>query len=111
MSELPLFDRRPAPEMTGADVACLVRCLAGRGWLTAKALKQAHVFGDRDLRAIANASKGTVISGQRGYCLLSEATVPEIQHAADWLRHQGREMIRRGNEIEHAMHVRRTTAA
>lgn len=110
MTQAGLFDATRQPAMTDRDVAILIGHLAGRGWRTARDLKS-EGFNDRELRALANASKGEVISGQRGYCLLREATIPEAQRAADWLRHQGKEMIRRGNDIEQAMHRRQSAAA
>jgi hypothetical protein len=89
---------------TDADVAALTRVLARRGWATARELRAAGGWSDRELRALAHASAGRVISGQRGYCLIEEATVEEARHAAAWLRHQAEAMLRRSAEIERALH-------
>ena len=86
-------------------VAALVARLDGAGWQTAKQLK-ADGYGDRTLRAIASASAGRIISGQRGYCLIESATVEDARHAAAWLRHQAAEMNARAADIERAMHRR-----
>lgn len=92
-----------APRVSAQHVTTLAAQLRGQGWLTAKQLKM-YGWTDRHLRAVAHVSHGRVISGQRGYCLLQEATVDEARHAAAWLRHQGRAMIDRAREIEQAMH-------
>ena len=86
-------------------VAALVARLDGAGWQTAKQLK-ADGYGDRTLRAIASASAGRIISGQRGYALIESATVEDARHAASWLRHQAAEMNARAADIERAMHRR-----
>ena len=102
---LPLF-ATPAPAVSREDVSWVVQYLAGNGWQTAAQLKARLYFNDRKLRAIASASEGRIISGQKGYALIEEATVEEARHAAAWLRHQGNLMIRRAHEIEQAMHTR-----
>lgn len=86
-------------------VEALCDLLRGSGWQTAKALKR-HGYNDRTLRAIASASEGQIISGQKGYCLIAEATVEDVRHASAWLRHQGTLMIQRAAEIDRAMHTR-----
>ena len=88
-----------------ALVAALSDLLRGSGWQTAKQLAR-HGFNDRALRAIASASKGQIISGQKGYALISEATVEEANHAAAWLEHQAKAMTERAYEIRRAMHRR-----
>jgi len=88
-----------------ALVAALSDLLRGSGWQTAKQLRQ-H-FNDRTLRAIASASHGEIISGQKGYCLISEASVEDANHAASWLEHQAKAMTERAYEIRRAMHRRR----
>ena len=89
--------------ITSPDVSALVSLLAGKGWTTAKQLR-ASGYDDRTLRALAHASEGRIVSGQRGYCLIDEATVEEARHSAAWLRHQAEQMLRRAHEIEQAMH-------
>lgn len=90
--------RGKAPIVGRDEIKALIGTLEGMGWLTAKHLS--CLWSDRDLRAIANASKGAIISGQKGYCLNSEATEHERKHAANWLRHQARQMLARATEIE-----------
>jgi len=91
-----------------ADVDALVRALAHKGWTTARELRSAG-WNDRELRALASASGGRIVSGQQGYCLIEEATVEEARHAAAWLRHQAQQMTQRAFEIERAMHTRVTS--
>ncbi len=70
-------------------------------WISAKRLS---VFaGDRRLRMLANASGGRIITGQRGYKAARYATRKEIAHAANWLEHQGEEMLRRARGIRGAV--------
>ena len=88
-----------------ADVDALVRALAHQGWTTARELRRAG-WNDRELRALASASGGRIVSGQQGYCLIEEATVEEARHAAAWLRHQAQQMTQRAYDIERAMHTR-----
>lgn len=94
----------PAPRVTSAEVAVLIAVLSGQGWVTAKQLWAS--WTDRQLRALASASEGRIVSGQRGYALIEAVTVEEANHAAAWLRHQGTKMIQRAYEIEQAMHRR-----
>lgn len=97
-----------AAKNEGVLVAALSALLRGAGWQTAKQLR-AHGYNDRTLRAIASASHGQIISGQKGYALIEEATVEDARRAAAWLRHQAAQMVQRAAEIERAMH-RRTAA-
>lgn len=103
---LPLF-ATPAPAVSSGDVEQLILELRGCGWCTARRLARLWPhWDDRTIRAMASASAGRIISGQKGYALIEEATVEEVRHAAAWLRHQGNQMIRRAHEIEQAMHTR-----
>lgn len=54
------------------------------------------------LRAIAE-EKGQIISGQRGYKLTVEASLEEIRDT-DWLKSQGRKMIKRWVKIQRVAH-------
>jgi hypothetical protein len=82
----------------------LVSALRGQGWVTAKRLSFHLGTGDRELRAMAEASRGEIISGQKGYKLSAEATLDEIDHAANWLISQGKKMLERGIEIRRKAH-------
>src|SRR3990167_7819868 len=101
----------PAPRVTAEDVDEVIKVLSCHGWRTSRWLLSHYAFGsDRRLRALAAASQGRIISGQRGYARTDHASVEDVQHAADWLSHQGHAMIRRSIEIRRAMHqhTRRT---
>jgi len=68
LMELPgLFDRKG--RNIEADLSTLLAYLRGRGWRTAKeiAAHQELGFSDRYTRAIAQHSKGQIISGDLGY--------------------------------------------
>lgn len=97
MTSQPSLFRAKAPKVSDQDVQWMLRALDGRGWVTAKQLKD--FAPDRWLRAIASASQGRIVSGQRGYAVTSQASVEDATHAADWLAHQGIAMIRRSKEI------------
>ena len=87
-------------------VAPMIGYLRGRGWAKSKELEQRFGVSDRVVRAVASMSDGQIISGQKGYALLSNATVAEAMHAAAWLRHQAKEMTERAYRIEQAIHRR-----
>lgn len=92
------------PSVTDQELDRFIAALGSRRWRTAADLTAATGFSDRKLRALAAASDDRIISGQRGYCLLAEATPAEITHAADWIISQGKKMIRRGIKIRKAAH-------
>lgn len=95
-----------APVVASGEIDLFIAALGGHRWRTAAQLTTAIGLSDRKLRALAADSQGRIISGQRGYCLISEATPEEIAHAADWLIAQGRLMIKRGIQIrKHAHHL------
>lgn len=73
----------------------LKRLLTGQGWMQAKFI---HEFSDRELRDIASHAGGQIISGNKGYCLLAEATADEVTHFAARLNAQRLEMKRRVDE-------------
>ena len=87
-----------------AEANPLVSALRGQGWVTAKRLSFHLATSDRELRAMAEASAGEIISGQKGYKLSTEATIDEIDHAANWLISQGKKMLKRGIEIRRRAH-------
>lgn len=88
------------PKVDHIEVDGLIYALLDCQWATAKELSL--LGSDRQLRAIANASKGRIISGQKGYKLTQVSTADEIKHACNRLRHQARQMMDRANEIETA---------
>ena len=87
-------------------VPALIQALSGRGWVKGRDLSRLLDCDDRTVRALAHASQGRVISGQKGYALTREASVADVQHAANWLRHQAQAMTRRAMRIEQSMHRR-----
>lgn len=97
--------RLPAPAVTTADVDRLCAALAGHGWMTAATLRTLHGYNDRELRAIAEASAGRVLSGQSGYRLF-DATTPlgEADRAAAWLESQAKKMLGRAAAIRRRVH-------
>jgi hypothetical protein len=79
-------------------------------WLTAAQLlvKLGEAPTDskkRQLRELANASDGKIISGQRGYRHIRHATLEEIEHAANWLEHQAVQMGARARSIRRLRHT------
>lgn len=92
-------------EETDPRVEEFVGWLAGRGWVTAAQIEGAKDWSDRDIRALAEASEGRVISGQRGYKLTREANPDEASQAADWLKNQGQKMMARAVKIQRVFHA------
>jgi len=66
-------------------------------WATAHAIQQSSDgrLSDRAIRALASASGGAIISGQRGYKHLDKSTPEEVMHSIAWLQSQGKTMINR----------------
>jgi hypothetical protein len=86
MTQLDLLPGK-SPIVTDTDVGVLVSRLHQSDWITARELRVIYGYQDRTLRAIANASKGEIITSQKGYKLNAGATGEERKHAANWLRH------------------------
>ena len=100
--ELPISEA-PGKTVSEADVAELEAWLLKAGnWTKAKDFPAP--WNERSLRALANASKGRIISGQRGSLVTRLATIKEVQHAAAWLRHQAAQMQYRALEIDRVYH-------
>lgn len=108
MTQPDLFSVTKAQRVTEADVAWLLRVLHRRGWMRARDIVSQHFVGgsDRELRAIAAASHGQIVSGQKGYCRTDQASVEDVNHAAAWLLTQAAAMTKRAREIQRAMHKR-----
>ena len=96
------------PRVLDADVAKLLQILPGNGWLTSVQIRALTGWQERYVRAVANASRGRVLSypGSPGYKLTREATKEEVD-AADILGHQANEMRRRLVEIRNVFYGRR----
>lgn len=93
--DLPMTQK--APETEQGDVDALCAHLQGQGWIKAGEIPD---WNERYIRALANASKGRIISGQLGYKLTKEATAEECAHAENWLRHQAKAMMDRAMAIK-----------
>jgi len=112
-TQLPLFAKpqvRPGDEAQ-RDVRRTLKQFAdlGKRWISGKELAETIGWGDteasrRKLRGVAEQSRGQILSGNDGYCLLSRATIDEVHHAAARLRSQGRKMLARSIRIERAFH-------
>lgn len=94
-AQLDLFAPRPAPVPAG-EIDRLLAFLAGRpGWTTAREITAAIGLTDRQIRQLARDHRGSILSGpgSPGYKLIADATLEEINHTADRLRSQAREML------------------
>lgn len=100
--ELPVYRSRTATSRP-ERLAMLLARLQGRRWQSAKDLQDS--FHDRELRTLAESSDGQIISGQRGYCLITEATPDEIRHSADSLRSRARKILARHLAIRRRAHA------
>ena len=88
-----------SPAVTDSDVERLCDWLAGNGWLKASQLCAQLEIDDRTLRAIASASKGRILSGQRGYRLFdASVTRAEVEESTGRLYSQGMDMLRRAQD-------------
>lgn len=76
--------------LTSNDLLALI------GWPATEANK-------RWLRGLASSSK-VILSGQLGYKHAGNATAEEVNHSANWLISQGKEMIKRGLAQRRAAH-------
>lgn len=79
------------------------------GWILARDLLRRTGLEDteharRHLRALA-AQSDAILSGQRGYCHLANATPEDIHHAAAWLESQAREMMQRAIRLRRRAHA------
>lgn len=95
---------RPVPVTTVNWLEKLL--LESRCWMSAgdiMATTQGRAL-ERDIRELASASNGRIISGQKGYRHTSNASPEEIQHAAAWLESQGKKMGERAQAIRRYAH-------
>ena len=108
MNQFELFDQH-APAISADEVEQFKHALAIRNdWATAAQLGAIGDTQKRKLRALAEASDGQVISGQRGYRLARLATLAELDHAEAWLRSQARCMEERAVQIRLVRNARQT---
>ncbi len=106
MTQLALEFTRAAeqgPHVSKFHIETMIENLRGRGWQPSKQLGAATEADKRILRAIAEASGGEILSGQKGYMLTREAT-PEDLRQAGWLKSQGEKMLGRWTAIQRVWH-------
>ena len=100
-AQLDLFTPRPAAVVPPGEIDRLLVFLAGRAaWTTAKEITAALQLTDRQIRQLARDNRHLLLSGpgSPGYKLIADATLEEINHTADRLRSQAREMLKRAEE-------------
>ena len=103
--ELPLFAAPPSE----ASVLWLERYLKEcQDWMRAEQLavlqNKEGEEGRRWVRAVAEGS-GWVISGQKGYKHVENATAEEINHFVNWMERQGKKMIARAERLKRNAHA------
>ena len=82
-------------------LSLFTRTLANAGnWLTSADLEAFTGYNERMLRALAAQSKGTVISGTKGYKLTTLATPSEVAECTGRLRSQAAQMVARASTID-----------
>jgi len=84
-----------AQKLTGAFLSAL----HDGGWHKGRELCALLGTDERTIRKIADQSRGSVISSDRGYKLTAFATVEEVDHAERRLLSQARKMTERATEI------------
>lgn len=100
-----------APSVSPSDLASVIRCLQGSGWRTGKQLSAITGWSDRKLRAIAHASKGQIVGGNKGYALVREISDADADEIEGRLLSQARQMTDRVREIRIARNRRESSAA
>jgi len=94
-----------APDVSPEEVDAICAFLHGKGWLRAAEIADATEIDDRRMRAIAEASDGRILSGQKGYRFYDETTpADEADRAAAWLESQAKKMLKRGAAIRRRYH-------
>ncbi len=98
---------RAARAVNRDSVEELCQLLRHRGWMTVAHLRRLRPeWSERFIRALANASKGRVLSypGSPGYRITIEASAEEREAAVAKFRHQATEMGERANAIARVHH-------
>ena len=104
MTQLDLLNRRSRR----AGVNLLVDFLWEHevGWIHRDDLAVELGVSVREIRLMAEASDGLVLSGQKGLCHLAYATNQEVEHAANTLLSQAKTMTERAVRIRNRFHRR-----
>jgi hypothetical protein len=84
----------------------LLLALTNRGWVRGRVLAAELDLDDRAIRELAHRSRGSIVSGQKGYRLTVEATIGEVDHAVSWMLSQATAMRQRALEIQRVRHGR-----
>lgn len=93
------------PEVDQEEVDAMIEFLRGKGWIRAAEIEAGMNCSDRKMRALAEHSRGRILSGQKGYRLFDRTTpLEEADRAASWLESQGRKMLMRGAAIRRVYH-------
>ena len=107
MTQPSLFDTAPPPPVTApASDTVLTRLLTRYDtWLTARQLTELLELpnsesGRRQVRDLADQSKGQVAGGNQGYRLITQMTDEEYSHALLRMRSMASEIINRLHEME-----------
>lgn len=97
------------PKVTTAMVEQMERVLvdAPEPWVLAAVISWRLFMangegGKRIVRELASQSGGRIISGQRGYCHVTRATVEEVEHSSAQLISQAQEMMNRARDQRNA---------
>lgn len=99
--DLPLFQAAPSD----ANVLWLERYLKEcREWVLGKNLCVLVNQDERWLRSVAEAS-AWVISGQKGYKHVENATAEEVNRFVNWMESQGKKMIARAERLRRNAHA------
>ena len=103
--QLELFRQRREQER----LAQMERTLATLGaWVKGNALQVYLGLNERKIRQLAELSDGRIITGNKGYKLIGNATIEEIGECTGRLKSQARQMLRRAIRIERRFHKRNT---
>jgi hypothetical protein len=100
------FAAKP-PAISIGEVELLLNHLSNNpGFHTARVLSAALDLTDRQIRQLAEASDGLIVSGpgSPGYCHLYHCPAETIAHITDTLRSQARRMISRSIRIRKRAH-------
>jgi hypothetical protein len=93
-------------EPSAVALQCLRNGLADLQWHTAKELAARFDVSDRELRAVAEFHGEEFVSGNKGYRLMSAATIDEIRQCAGRLQSQVTKMQARIVQLTNAAHRR-----
>lgn len=91
---------------TAEAVQALRNGLADGAWHTAREIAARFGVGDRELRVVAEFHGEEFVAGNRGYRLMSAATVDEIRQCADRMQSQVTKMQARIVHLRNAAHRR-----